>query len=152
FELVTVTALVLPLLLLMEWLLHKDNPGQLRLFRWLAGLQVILLFVIMSSALQRMRLYQREFGLTELRLYTTAFMGWLAVVFSWFVVTVLQGKRERFAFGMLVTGFLAIAVLHFLNPDDFITRTNLARAVAGRSFDAKYATSLSADAAPALIE
>jgi hypothetical protein len=151
FELVTVTALVLPLLLVMEWLLHKDNPGQLRLFRWLAGLQVILLFVIMSSALQRMRLYQGEFGLTELRLYTTAFMGWLAVVFAWFVVTVLPGKRERFAFGMLVTGFLAIAVLHVLNPDEFITRTNLARVVAGRSFDAKYATSLSADAAPALI-
>jgi hypothetical protein len=151
FELVTVATLVLPLLLVMEWLLNKDNPVQLRLFRWLAGLQVILLFVIMSSALQRMRLYQSEFGLTELRLYTTAFMGWLAVVFAWFVVTVLR-KREAFAFGMLVTGFLAIAVLHVLNPDDFIARTNLARTVAGRSFDAKYATSLSADAAPALIE
>jgi len=83
----------------MEWLLRKDNPVQLRLFRWLAGLQVILLFVIMASALQRMRLYQNEFGLTELRLYTTAFMGWLAVVFAWFMVTVLPGRRERFAFG-----------------------------------------------------
>jgi hypothetical protein len=151
FELVTVAALVLPLLLVMEWLLHKDKPGQLRLFRWLAGLEVALLFVIMTSALQRMRLYQNEFGLTELRLYTTAFMGWLAVVFTWFVVTVLSGRQERFAFGTLVAGFLAIAVLHFLNPDEFIARTNLARVTAGRSFDAKYATSLSADAVPALI-
>ena len=151
FELVTVGALVLPLLLVMEWLVKKDNRTHLGLLRWLAGLQVILLFVIMASALQRMRLYQNEFGLTELRLYTTAFMGWLAVVFVWFMATVLTGRRERFAFGALVAGFLLIASLHLLNPDDFIARTNLARVVAGRSFDAKYASSLSADATPALI-
>jgi len=151
FELVTVAALILPLLLVMEWLLHKDYPMQIRLFRWLAGLQVVLLFVIMASALQRMRLYQLEFGLTELRFYTTAFMGWLAMVFGWFMATVLLGKRDRFAFGTLVAGFLCLAALHFINPDDLIARTNLARVVAGRSFDAKYATSLSADAAPALM-
>jgi Domain of unknown function (DUF4153) len=152
FELVTVAALLLPLLLALEWLLRKDDPVQLRWFRSLAGLQVFLLFVIMVSAWQRMRLYQNEFGLTELRLYTTAFMGWLALVFTWFIVTVLRGRRDRFAFGMLAAGFLAIAVLHFLNPDDLITRTNLARVAAGRSFDVKYATSLSADATLALTD
>jgi hypothetical protein len=145
FELVAVTALILPLLLVLEWLLHKDHPVPLRWFRSLAAFQVILLFVIMASALQRMRLYQSEFGLTELRFYTTTFMGWLALVFMWFMATVLRGRRDRFAFGALLTGFLGIAVLHFLNPDDLITRTNLARVAAGRSFDVKYATSLSAD-------
>ena len=152
FELVAVAALVLPLLLVMEWLVQKENRQQLRLFRCLAALQVILLFVIMSSAFQRMRLYQDELGLTELRLYTTAFMGWLAVVFAWFMATVLTGRRERFAFGALVAGFLLIASLHLLNPDDLIARINLARIGKGRSFDAKYASSLSADAVPALIE
>lgn len=150
FQLVTVAALVLPLLLLAHWLLGKDNPPNERLFGVLAGVQVLLLFVIMASAVQRMRLYQQEFGLTELRLYATAFMGWLAVVFLWFLVTVLRGQRERFAFGALVAGFLLIAVLHFLNPDAFIARTNVARAIAGRSFDARYAGWLSADAVPAL--
>jgi hypothetical protein len=55
FELVGVAALVLPLLLIAQWLLRKENRGHERIFRILAGTQVILLFVIMGSALQRIR-------------------------------------------------------------------------------------------------
>jgi hypothetical protein len=151
FELVAAAALVLPLLLLAHWLLRKEQPAHERIFRALAGVQILLLFVIMVSAVERMWLYQQEYGLTEQRLYPTAFMGWLAVVFVWFALTVLRGRRERFACGALVAGYLLIAVLHFLNPDAFIARTNSARVKAGRSFDARYATWLSADAAPELV-
>lgn len=151
FELVTVAVLVLPLLLAAHWLLRKENPNAEKIFRSLAGIQVVLLIVIMISALQRMRLYQREYGLTELRVYTTAFMGWLGIVFVWFSATVLRGKRERFAFGAVATGFLVIIALLVVNPDRLIVRANLERAGAGRSFDAEYAASLSADAAPELI-
>ncbi len=152
FELVWVAALVLPLLLLAHWLLRKDNPAHERIFRLLAGMQVVLLFVIMTSAIGRMRLYQRAYGLTELRLYTTAFMGWLALVFVWFAATVLRGQRERFACGALVTGFLMIGALHVMNPDAFIVRVNVAHIQAGRALDASYVASLSADAVPALFE
>jgi hypothetical protein len=105
----------------------------------------------MASAFQRMRLYQAEYGLSEQRLYPTAFMGWLAVVFVWFCLTVLRGHRERFAFGAMVAGFLLIATLHALGPDALIARTNLARAQAGHIFDARYASRLSADAVPDLV-
>lgn len=152
FELVWVAALVLPILLFAHWLLRKENPAHERIFRLLAGMQVVLLFVIMTSAIGRMRLYQREYGLTELRLYTTAFMGWLALVFVWFAATVLRGRRERFACGALVTGFVMIAALHVLNPDDLIVRVNVAHVQAGRNLDIEYAASLSADAVPALVE
>ena len=152
FELVTVAALVLPLLLLGHWLLDPGGAAAQRLFRWLASVQIALLLVIMASAFQRMRLYQREFGLTEQRLYPTAFMAWLAVVFAWFVWTVLRGRRERFAFGALGAGYALVLGLNLLNPDALIVRTNLARAGAGRSFDAAYAASLSADALPPLLE
>lgn len=152
FELVTVAALVLPLLLLAHWLLHKEQPGNERLFRLLAGIQIVLLFVIMASAFQRMRLYQREYGMTEQRLYPTAFMAWLAVVFVWFALTVLRGQRQYFAFGAMVAGFVLIAGLHVLNPDVFIARLNIARAQEGRRFDAWYAGSLSGDAVPTLVE
>jgi hypothetical protein len=148
FELLAVAALALPLLLVTHWLLRKEHPAHERIFRALAGALILLLFVIMTSACQRMRLYQSEYGLTEQRLYPTAFMGWLAVVFIWFMLTVLRGRRERFACGALVAGYLLIGVLHFLNPDALIVRVNAARAVAGRSFDARYAGSLSADAVP----
>jgi len=150
FELVTVAALVLPLLLFVHWLLRPDDARVRRLFQWLAGMQIALLFVIMASAFERMRLYQAEYGLSEQRLYPTAFMGWLAVVFVWFCLTVLCGRRERFAFGAMVAGFLLIAALHALNPDALIARTNLARARAGQIFDARYASRLSADAVPQL--
>jgi hypothetical protein len=151
FELVTVAALVLPLLLGLHWLLRKENPAHERVFRLLAGAQVFLLFVIMASAVRRMLLYQTVYGLTEQRLYTTAFMAWLALVFIWFVATALRGRREQFACGALVAGMLVIMTLHVINPDALIVRVNVAHAYEGRSFDAHYAASLSADAAPALL-
>lgn len=149
FELVTVAALVLPLLLGAHWLLRQEAGAQ-RTFRALAGLQIVLLFIIIISALQRMRLYTEQFGLSERRLYATAFMAWLAVVFVWFALTVLRGRRERFAFGAMLAGFALVAGLQVLNPDALIARTNLQRATEGRRFDARYLGSLSSDAVPEL--
>ena len=151
FELVAVAALVLPFLLFVHWLLRPDNTQGQRWFKGLAGAQIALLFVIMASAIERMRLYQAEYGLSEQRLYPTAFMGWLAVVFVWFALTVLRGHRERFAFGAMVSGFLLVAILYVLNPDALIARTNMARAQAGHIFDAHYVSNLSADAVPEIV-
>ena len=140
----------MPLLLAAHWLLRKEKAQEERVFRVLAGTQIALLLVMMVSAVQRMRLYQREYGLTELRVYD-CFYGWLAAVFIWFAMTVLRGQRERFAFGAVVTGFLAIGALLAVNPDRLIARVNVEYATAGRDFDAAYAASLSADAVPELI-
>ena len=151
FELVWVAALALPLLLVAHSLLRRD-AATTGLFRALAGAQIALLFVIMASAVARMRLYQSEYGLTELRLYTTAFMLWLGLVFVWFAGVVLwRERRERFACGALASAALVLGALHLLNPDAHIVRANAARARAGRAFDATYARALSADAAPALL-
>jgi hypothetical protein len=149
FQLVAVAFLTLPLLLVIDWLL--DNGQGKRPFRKLASLAIILLFVIMVSALQRMRLYQLEFGLTELRFHTTAFMFWLCAVFLWFSFTVLRGHRERFPVGALLAGVVAIAILHAVNPDRWIVQTNVARAIEGKPLDVDYLLSLSADAVPALV-
>ncbi len=151
FELVTVAALVLPFLLFLHWLMKKDDPRSARLFRYLSGGVIGLLFVIMFSALYRMRLYQIEFGLTELRLYTTAFMGWLAIVLVWFMLTVPRGKSDRFAFGALASALAVLLALNILNPDDLIVRVNAGRVDAANGFDASYVVGLSADAVPALI-
>jgi len=146
FELVGVAALSLPLLLALHWLQRPGDSRAHRMFTGLAAVQIGLLFVIMASALLRMR----EYGLTELRFYTTAFMGWLAAVFIWFVLSVLRGQRERFAFGAGMAAFGMILALHTLNPDATIVRANLAQMRAGKPFDAAYAASLSGDAVPAL--
>lgn len=152
FELVCVAALVLPLLLFAHWLLRKENPLHERVFRILAGAQVALCFVIMASALGRMRVYTQGYGLTEQRLYTTSFMAWLALVFAWFALTVLRGQRERFACGALTAAFMVAATLNFINPDALIVRTNLNQANAVVIFDVNYASRLSADAVPGLLK
>ncbi|MDO8671486.1 MAG: DUF4173 domain-containing protein [Dehalococcoidia bacterium] len=152
FELVTVAALMLALLLAADWVVHRDNSIQRRVFALLVVALVGLLFVVMASAFQRMRLYQVEFGQTELRLYTTIFMGWIGVVFLWFLATVVRGRRSHFAFGMLVTGLLAVAFLNVMNPDEAIVRVNVDRSRSGQPLDGYYVASLSADAVPALLE
>jgi hypothetical protein len=153
-ELVIVAALVLPILLFSHWLLRKDNPINEKIYRILAGVQIILLFVIMISATQRLLLLTGNlgYGLTTIRLYPMWFMIWLAIIFVWFSLTVLRGTREQFAWGALWSAFFMIATLHLFNPDDFIVRTNVQLMNQGRQFDSSYAASLSDDAVPALIE
>lgn len=62
----------------------------------------------------------------------------------------VRERRQRFAFGALVSGMLAVSGLNVLNPDAFIVRTNLERADE-RAFDTGYAGKLSPDATPTLI-
>jgi Domain of unknown function (DUF4173) len=145
FELVTVAALTLPLLLFADWVLRD---GSRTAFRWLAVTLLALLGVVMVSALQRLRLYMDEYGLTELRLYATGVVLWLAVVCVWFGVTVLRGRRHAFAVGALVTGFAATLVLNVVSPDALIARTNTTRP----AVDVQYLATLSDDAVPTLIE
>ncbi|MFN8523942.1 MAG: DUF4173 domain-containing protein [Chloroflexota bacterium] len=152
FELVTVAALVLPMLLLADWLVADDQNRRSAIFRVLSATLIVLLFVIMGSALQRMRLYTDELGLTELRLYTTAFMGWLALVFVWFLATVLCHRRERFVFGAMVAGLGVLVTLNAINPDDLIARHNLSRTDSSTPRDIRYIYGLSADAVPAAVE
>jgi hypothetical protein len=151
FELVWVAALVLPLLLGLNALLREADGRAQRLFRVLGGTLVALLLVVMASAMERMRLYQAVYGLTELRLYTSVFMGWLAVVFAWLCATVLRGRAERFPKGAVMAGFAAVAALNVLNPDALIARVNLDRGAAGGRLDTGYlAMRLGPDAAPVL--
>jgi hypothetical protein len=151
FELVAVTLLVLPLLLVIHWLRKDDSPGEAVLFRSLAGSLVVMLFAIMASAMHRMYLYQKTFGLTELRLYASFFMVWLGLVFLWFLKTVLLDDRGRFAFGAVVSGVAIIVLLDVLNPDALIVRVNTSRASAGKEVDIGYLFTLSKDAVPAFI-
>lgn len=154
-ELVAVTVLVLPILLASHWLLRKDNPLNEKIYRALAGVQIVLLFVIMASAMQRLFLLTGNlgYGLTTIRFYPMVVMLWFAVVFIWFSLTVLRGARQYFAWGALWSALFVLAGVHVLNPDDFIARTNIGLMKQGREFDAYYnVTELSDDAVPALIE
>jgi len=148
FELVAVSMLVLPVLLAADALLRRERPRDVRMVRALSAALLALVLVVMISALQRMRLYTREYGLTELRVFTTGTMLWLGVVFVWFAATALRGRRHLFAIGALVAGFAAIAAMNVLNPDALIARTNLSRP----HLDVHYVAGLSDDAVPVLLD
>jgi hypothetical protein len=152
-ELVAVAALVLPLLLVAHWLIQKESARASALFKALAGVQLVLLFVIMASAVQRLAILTGPlgYGMTTVRLYPMIFMTWLAIVFVWFAMTVLRGSRQYFAWGALWSAFFILGATNFLNPDDFIVRTNIRLMQQGRDFDASYNSWLSADSVPALV-
>lgn len=154
FELVFATLFVLPLLLAADATLHRASPRDERSFRVLSGVQIALAFAIMASALQRMRLYQAAYGLTVDRFLASALLILIGVLLLWFAATVLSGRRTPFAFGTLVAGFATVAVLFAVNPEAVVARANLTRAQRSgdpSSFDVSYATSLGADAVPALL-
>jgi hypothetical protein len=155
FELVFAVVLVVPVLLAADWLLDRRIGLHVFLFRVLAGVQIGLVFAIAASALQRLRLYHGSYGLTESRFYAMVLLIWIGAMLLWLAVTVLRGRRDLFAFGTLASGLATVALLFVINPDAVIARTNVARMAstdAPARFDVAYATSLSADAVPMLID
>ena len=164
FELNTVVALVLPMLLMADSMLIRKSKMGLYAFRALAGTQIALVLVILGSALMRMGLYQTEFGQSELRLYVTVFMGWLGTVCAIFAATVLSGKRQRFAFTSYLSGVAILLGINLANPDALIQTSNMALSKlrpqdvglvlnsAPKKLDTTYALGLSSDGIPPMID
>jgi hypothetical protein len=151
FELVAVSAMMLPILLIADWAVSQHADADRRRFRRLALCLLVLLSGLLGSAVLRMSIYTNEYGLTEQRLFTTVFMMWLAFVFAWFAVTVLRGRRERFTAGAFGSALILVLLLNAAGPDAVIVRTNAWRAGEGRPFDAAYLASLGAGAVPAAL-
>lgn len=151
FELVTISAMMLPILLFADWVANQRAEADRRRFRRLALSLLVLLAGLLGSALLRMSIYTSEYGLTEERLFATVFMGWLAFVFAWFAATVLRGRRERFTTGALGSALVTLLLLNAAGPDEVIVRTNAWRVRKGRPLDAVYLASLGAGAVPAAL-
>jgi len=155
FELMGVAGLLLPVLLGAQALIPAPDVRTVRIYRRLAVPLVVLLGAIMFSAFARMRLYVQYYGISTDRLYATAFMIWLAIVFVWLALTVLRSRPRTFATGLVASGFAVLFTLNVLNPDALVARANLARGAAGRTgaggTDLRYVASLGGDAVPVLV-
>jgi len=155
FELVFAVVLVVPVLLAADWLVDRRIRRDALVFRGLAGVQIGLVLAIAASALQRLRLYHASYGLTGSRFYAMVLLFWIGVMLVWLAATVLRGRRDVFAFGALTSGLATVALLFVIDPDAVIARTNVARMASADApvrFDVAYATSLSADAIPVLMD
>ena len=151
FQLVAAVALAIPWLLVTHALLADRGRKAHKVFVGFAGVHLLLLLAIVASAVQRMLVYQSAYGLTELRVVVTASLMGLTVVVVWFGVTVFSGRRDRFAFGGLVTAFALVGALQLINPAGLVTRHNLDRIAELGGVDVEYLGSLGGDAAPLLV-
>lgn len=150
FELIVIAGIVLAVLLLVDDLLHRDDSAQRRLFHTVGRLLVTLVAAVVVSAVMRLALYLNFYGLTDDRVLALAVLVWVALVLTWFAMTVLRGARTRFAPGVLVVSALWLGALNIINPERWVVEHNVQRAEAGLEFDVAYHAQLSGDALPSL--
>jgi hypothetical protein len=154
FELLAVSALLLPILLIGRATL--GNERSVTLFQRLSVVVLVLLLAILISAAARLELYVRYYRLTDDRLYAVAVLVWLTLVWAWFAATVLRERPRLFAVGAIVAAYGALAALHIVGPDRTVARFNLANpnfgGVTRTPVDYAYLATLGGDAVPPLVD
>jgi hypothetical protein len=153
FELVTVAVLTMALILWADRFIIREGKQENTLFRTLSIVVIALVGVMLLSAARRMMLYTDEFGLTKLRLWTSLFMGWLAVLFVVLVAGLFRLRTNIFSFGLVVVAIGFFVTLNLMNADARIAAHNINRALeGGEDLDHCYFTDLSADAVPVIVQ
>jgi len=149
WELIFLSMLVIPLLLIAHWSQHRASNKFQQWFKTLALIMLISLLIIELSALHRMFLYVKIYGLTELRFYSSVFMFFMMTGLISFYFTVLNNKRGLFVAVMSVQAVLVILLLNLVNPDAQIAYYNMSHDHE-RPVDTYYLKSLSSDAYPSI--
>lgn len=105
----------------------KDKPVALKGYSIIIAIFTIMIIV---TALSKMIMYIGEYGLTQLRLYTSWFMLLLALAFLWII---LKQVKTSFNFEKyLVLSFVFMfAILCFSNMDGIIAKYNITMYKAG---------------------
>ena len=119
-------------------------------FKILASVLVGLSLVVLSSAFQRLVLYETEFGYTWPRLIPHAGILLTAALLTCGLVAILTGRTAWLPTAALGLALLTLVGLNVLDPEAFIAERNIARLARGYELDTVELASLSADAAPAI--
>lgn len=151
FELVAVSVLTLGLVLIVDSVTVRQASSENKIFRALSVLMVCLMGVMLMSAWRRMSLYEDAYGFTHLRIYTRIFMGWLGVLFGFFLLSLFRLRLQIFTLGILLSTIGFLATLNIFNVDYYIAEQNINRYYAGYDFDVRFISYLSPDALPPII-
>lgn len=150
FQLLAVGALTLAVIAgAVRWA-RREGSRDTVLLRLLLGVLSLLTLVILASALRRLNLYEDAYGLTQLRFLVHATILWMAGIF---VLLLTAGATMRTAWlPRVAVLFTATAILVFtlINPDGVVAEHNVRRFQETELLDLQYASSLGADAVPAL--
>jgi hypothetical protein len=116
------------------------------------GLLCLMTLVVVWSALYRMHVYQEAYGFTTLRLFVDVFEGWLGFVVLAVVVLGVAGVARWLPRVALVSAAVALLGLAAVNPDAWVAGRNIDRYEETGRLDLDYLQSLSADAAPVIVD
>ncbi len=123
--------------------------------RWVTRLGVVvaaLTIAIVAVSIRRLALYEDEFGLTMLRLFTTVFAAWLAVVFVVAVLHLVRGRGSLLR-SIAVSAVAGLIAMNAINPEAVVARRNIERFAATGRLDVAYLVDdLGPDAADVLYD
>ncbi|MBQ7688851.1 MAG: DUF4173 domain-containing protein [Clostridia bacterium] len=152
FELCAVAGINLAVMLFAVFCSRKKEgkpPVALRIPSTFIGLFTL---VLIGTALAKMRLYISTFGLTVLRLGTSAFMVFLAVVFIALLMRIYL-KRIRVFQTAVIAAALTVLILGLGNINGFVAKYNYEAYISGqlREIDTYYLRSLGPEGVPYIL-
>ena len=151
FELVAVSTMTLGLAMFLDRVTLRHEPRENLIFRAVAVVLVALTTVLLTSAAQRMWLYEEAYGFTQLRVYTHVAIVWLGVMFGVLVLALFRLRKNIFSLGTLLVLIGYLGTLNLMNVDYYIAERNIARYHDGQELDIAFLNILSADAVPVIL-
>ena len=151
YELLAVSCMTMALLVILERLTYRKREEE-TLFRGLVTLMVLLTFVILFAAFQRLNLYENAYGYTRIRMMSATFMIWLAVLLGALLIAIIRHHPEVLVLGGIVAGLGFGLTLNVMNMDAFIARHNIERYEETHRLDVDYLLLLSDDAIPVVAK
>ena len=131
----------------------KRNHGKLpMILRIICTFISVFSLVIIGTALSKMILYINHLGMTELRITTSSFMVFLAVVFAFLIFKVYIPKAEVLRAAVVTAGIVLI-LLGTVNVNRFVAEYNYQAYTAGKleTIDVQQIYSLGDEGIPYLL-
>lgn len=152
FQLLAVVVITLGVLLAVR--ATVEDPSH-RPFLILSEVAVVLTLLLVAGAVRRLGLYEQAYGLTSLRLVSSAFAVWIGIVFVLLGVSLTGRVRPDKQWFVPVAAAIAVVGLfglNAINPDAWIVRRNVERFGMTDKLDVEHLVGLSDDAVPALLD
>ncbi len=150
-EIVSVASICLPLLVLSQYALKGFDEKVRKSVNVVVVIVVSLLFLLLASAVFRLKLYVGAYGLSPLRVYVAAGMVWLFLLFSAYLRHGLRWNLDRIGRFVFASMVMITMGLNLARPDYWIARVNLTRPEA-KNLDPNMILGAGADAQSAIRE
>ena len=124
FEICIITGINLSLVTLASALCKKNEKGMPLAFKIICSFLSVFSLLLDATAIAKMIMYVKRFGFTRLRLFTSVFMVFLAVLF---VVAIfkLYIKNLKYMKTVFIVATVFVLALTFFNVDGFISNYNV---------------------------